>query len=226
LLYIFSLLIVEIIIPLYLKPETSGFFSKRCFMFRIFLLFTLGLRIALPVFSQVNDIDLLLKINHHRPVGLDGTCRFVSSTVTPLSIACPVTLLVVGKLSGDKPMFQNGIKSGIAITATVSVYTLLKYVINRKRPYDAYPDIDKLANESTPSFPSGHTASAFCTATSLSLMYPKWYVIIPAYSWASLVAYSRMHLGMHYPTDVIVGVLLGVSASLLTFKVQQLAEKK
>jgi membrane-associated phospholipid phosphatase len=123
-------------------------------------------------------------------------------------------------------MFQNGIKSGIAITATVSVYTLLKYVINRKRPYDAYPDIDKLANESTPSFPSGHTASAFCTATSLSLMYPKWYVIIPAYSWASLVAYSRMHLGMHYPTDVIVGVLLGVSASLLTFKVQQLAEKK
>jgi undecaprenyl-diphosphatase len=134
---------------------------------------------------------------------------FVSKTVTPLGIACPLTMILIGKAYGDKATYQNGIKSGLAITATVFTYTLLKYTINRERPYNAYGDIDKLANESTPSFPSGHTSSAFCTATSLSLVYPKWYVIVPAYSWAALVGYSRMHLGMHYPSDVLAGAILG-----------------
>jgi membrane-associated phospholipid phosphatase len=195
-------------------------------MFRFFFLVIFIFIVTLPACAQHSDIELLRYINHHRPVGLDGTCRFISSTVTPLGIGCPFSLVFLGQMKGDKAMFQNGIKSGIAITATVTTYTILKYAIHRKRPYETYDDIDKLASEFTPSFPSGHTASAFCTATSLSLMYPKWYVIVPSFSWASFVGYSRMHLGMHYPSDVLVGALLGIGTSLITFKVQQWAGKK
>ena len=57
---------------------------------------------------------------------------------------------------------------------------------------------------------------AFATATSLSLTYPKWYIIVPAYSWAGAVGYSRMHLGVHYPSDVFIGALVGAGSAWLT----------
>jgi len=52
-------------------------------------------------------------------------------------------------------------------------------------------------------------------------MYPKWYVIVPAYSWAAFIGYSRMHLGMHYPFDVLAGAIIGTGISLVSFKVQR-----
>jgi membrane-associated phospholipid phosphatase len=193
---------------------------------RLLLIIILMFRVITPSKAQYSDIGLLRNINKNNSAGLVGTSRFVSTTVTPISIAFPTTLMVLGKISGDRTTLYNGFKSGIAITATVTTYTLLKYIINRERPYNSYPDILKRANESTPSFPSGHTSSAFCTATTLSLMYPKWYVVVPAYSWASMVAYSRMYLGMHYPSDVFAGALLGVGTSLLTFEIYKWIGKK
>ncbi len=192
------------------------------FSFPIILFFQL----AVTVFAQNFDSVLLRKINLKLPVALDGSCRFISKTVTPLSILLPATLFTVGGISGNRTMFQNGIKSGMAISVSSSLATILKYVVNRHRPYETYSDIQRPSSYHTPSFPSGHTTSAFCTATSLSLMYPKWYVIVPSYSWATCVAYSRMHLGMHYPTDVIAGAILGAGISVLSFKAYQWIGKR
>lgn len=189
-------------------------------MFRIFSLL-LVFQFSTQVFSQNIDIDILRRINLNRPVALDGTCKFLSKSVTPTCIAMPLTLLVVGKLNHDQTTWNNGLKAGLAISASMSLSTILKYTVHRERPYTTYPDIQRLSSDFTPSFPSGHTTSAFCTATSLSLMYPKWYVIVPAYSWATMVGYSRMHLGMHYPFDVLAGALLGTGVSILSFKVQR-----
>ena len=69
--------------------------------------------------------------------------------------------------------------------------------------------------------PSGHTSGAFATATALSLKYPEWYVIVPSYLWASSVGLSRMHLGLHYPTDVLAGAVLGAGSAYLTYKVNE-----
>ncbi len=177
--------------------------------------------LSVSINAQNIDIDLLRQINLHRPVGLDGTCKLTSKTVTAASIALPLTLLLVGKASDNRVTFNNGLKSALAISVSMSVSTILKYAVNRPRPYTTYPDIQRLSSDFTPSFPSGHTTSAFCTATSLSLMYPKWYVIVPAYSWATFVGYSRMHLGMHYQFDVLAGAILGTGISLVSFKVQK-----
>ncbi|GAB2971723.1 hypothetical protein GCM10027049_01640 [Mucilaginibacter puniceus] len=67
---------------------------------------------------------------------------------------------------------------------------------------------------------------AFATATSLSLSFPKWYVIIPSYTYAAAIGYSRMYLGVHYPTDVLAGALLGTGTAFLTWKLQKILFKK
>jgi membrane-associated phospholipid phosphatase len=189
-------------------------------MHRFSVSIILFFQFAFALYAQNIDIKILRAINHNRPVELDGSCRFFSNTVATASILLPVSLITIGALSKNKSTLQNGYKSGIAISVSWSLSMGLKYLIGRDRPYQTYPDIQRLSSDFTPSFPSGHTISAFCTATSLSLMYPKWYVIVPSYTWAAFIGYSRMHLGMHYPFDVLAGALIGTGISLLIFKGQ------
>jgi membrane-associated phospholipid phosphatase len=58
------------------------------------------------------------------------------------------------------------------------------------------------------------------------MAYPKWYVVVPSFVWASSVGYSRMHLGVHYPSDVLVGAMVGSSSAFLTQKANQWLNKK
>ena len=74
--------------------------------------------------------------------------------------------------------------------------------------------------------PSGHTSAAFYSATSLSILYPKWYVIVPSYLWASSVAWARMYEGVHYPSDVFVGAVVGAGSAWIAYKVQKCVDKK
>ncbi|MGB8358080.1 MAG: phosphatase PAP2 family protein, partial [Bacteroidales bacterium] len=53
------------------------------------------------------------------------------------------------------------------------------------------------------------------------LDYPKWYVIVPSYAYAGTVAYSRMHLGVHYPSDVLAGALIGSGCAVLSHYVNK-----
>ena len=81
------------------------------------------------------------------------------------------------------------------------------------------PDAD------SPSFPSGHTAAAFSLATSLSITYPKWYVIAPSAVWACGVGFARMNQGVHYPSDVVAGAAIGVGCAFVNVYVNRWLNK-
>lgn len=92
---------------------------------------------------------------------------------------------------------------------------LLKPLIARVRPYDAYSNFELIINKLHDfSFPSGHTYSAFCGAT--ILLYVNKKLGYAALVLAILTAFSRIYLFVHYPSDVLAGMIMGVSIALFS----------
>jgi len=140
----------------------------------------------------------------------------VSSSVYPIALATPFSMLAVGYIQKDKKLQQKGWDVVGAVFINTVITQGLKYSINRARPYEKYPAfVHPHDIESDASFPSGHTSTAFATATSLSINFKKWYVVVPAYAYAASVGYSRLYLGEHYPTDVFAGALVGAGSAYL-----------
>ena len=185
------------------------------------------LLVPFTLFSQSkNNIDfrILHSINNPQPLPSDGFYRFMSNSDMYIITGVPVTMAIIGLADGDDKLLRN---AGVMASGTIinlGVTAGLKYLVKRKRPFTTYKGI--IVNKSgspcnDPSFPSGHSSTSFMLATSLSLQYPKWYVIAPAYLYAGTVAYSRMDLGVHYPSDIIGGALIGSGSAYLTYKINE-----
>jgi membrane-associated phospholipid phosphatase len=189
------------------------------------IFFTLFL-ISFSPFAQNLDIDILKDINQDLNQNLDKPFNSISKSVYPLSVAVPISLLGSGLIKKDKNLQRKGLASLASLTISMGTTYSLKKIINRDRPYITYPNIQPYYIENNPAFPSGHTTAAFSTATSLSLTFKKWYVVVPAYTWAGAVAYSRLHLGVHYPSDVLAGAVIGAGSAWLCYKANRWLQRK
>ena len=185
------------------------------------LLFLLIWLIPAFGFSQNIDIRLLRSVYSPHALKADETMKFVSGANNFVVVGIPVTIGIVGLIEHDDKLFNSACQIVAANAINYGATMALKYSVNRQRPFQTYPDIRNKSFEGSPSFPSGHTSSAFATATSLSLNYPQWYVVVPSYLWAGTVAYSRMYLGVHYPSDLLGGMIVGAGSAYLTFKLNK-----
>lgn len=183
---------------------------------RLYLLFLLLLAPLLPLRGQGADYNMLCSLQQQRMPVLDDVFIWTSNSLV-LAPALPVSLLASGWLAGDDNLIRGGAETGLSFLLAAGVTEGLKLTVRRPRPFLGYPD--DLQPVRTPpgfSFPSGHTSLSFAVATSVSLCYPKWYVVAPAMLWAAGVGFSRLYLGVHYPSDVLTGALVGVGSALLS----------
>jgi undecaprenyl-diphosphatase len=103
----------------------------------------------------------------------------------------------------------------VAAVAAELLVVVLKVLTDRARPPLADPSIESLvALPDSASFPSGHAATAFAAAAAVGVLHPRFR--LPLLAAAGVVALSRVYLGVHYWSDVLVGSLLGVAVALVT----------
>jgi membrane-associated phospholipid phosphatase len=195
--------------------------NKHVIVILIWLFFMIGKNTA-----QGFDYNVLKSLSKRQSPSDTRFNKFVSDAAAPICIGTPVAMMGIGLLSKNKDLQEKGLQTGIAFALTVGETYLIKALVKRPRPYITYPDLKNQTTEGSYSFPSGHTSSTFSIATSLSLNYPKWYVIAPAYLWAGATGFSRMYLNVHYPTDVLTGAALGSLTAWVTWKVNKKIQEK
>lgn len=112
---------------------------------------------------------------------------------------------------------RTGITLAVALVIDLILCNgILKPLVARIRPYDLHHGINLLIAAPTDySFPSGHTAASFAAAS--VLIYRKDRLWIPALVLAVLIAFSRLYLYVHYPTDVLFGIVVGVFSGWVGF---------
>lgn len=178
------------------------------------------------IYSQPTEVRMLKAMNAGKLPMWDKTMEGVSFSVYP---AMPLTVggvWLYGYTRNDKEMMRNGYKGAATLCLANGLSYALKVGIARKRPFVSYPnDITQRTHVGPLSFPSGHTTAAFATATALSLSTKKWQWAVPAYAYAGLVGYSRMRLGVHYPSDVLAGALIGIGSGMLVWQLDKMIRR-
>jgi membrane-associated phospholipid phosphatase len=184
-----------------------GLIREKIFYFLLFV----NVLLSPATIAQNLGVDILKAINPMYPnsqywIQTSASAYWVSGILSFGSLG-------YGLLKNDEQLKHNGYEMLISIGAGALVTEIIKITVNRERPADKYPTeifvLDPVHGES---FPSGHTALAFSTATTLALEYKKWYIVVPAFLWAGSVGYSRMYLGKHYPGDVLAGAIIGIGS--------------
>ncbi|NBX28157.1 MAG: phosphatase PAP2 family protein [Chitinophagia bacterium] len=169
------------------------------------------------IHAQQEDIKLLRAV-YAGNRSMDAMHALSQSTY-PISILCPVAVYAFSSKQDSNALLHT--KQVLYSMATAAIFTYgTKWLINRARPYETYADIIPYNKEIDPSFPSGHTSMAFNTAMNISMLSHQPWVKITAFTWASAIAYSRLYLGEHYPSDIIAGALIGAGSAYLSSKAQ------
>lgn len=116
---------------------------------------------------------------------------------------------------------RKGVIAGILIILLIiltdQTSNLIKAYFQRIRPCNALQDVHLLVNATSSfSFPSSHAVNNFAAATLFSYFYPKYKVVL--FTSAFVIASSRIFVGVHYPFDMLAGILIGIAlASLLLY---------
>lgn len=121
-----------------------------------------------------------------------------------LMIALCIILMIIPKTR------RLGIVCSCSLAATFLLNNLLlKNIVARTRPYEAVDGLSRIiGQQSDYSFPSGHSGASFAVAVPIFKECPR-RIGVPVLILAFLIALSRLYVGVHYPTDIIAGILLG-----------------
>ncbi|AOZ92111.1 phosphatase PAP2 family protein [Paenibacillus crassostreae] len=126
-----------------------------------------------------------------------------------------ITVSILTWAFAPLPWSTTGAQAAIALAISHIPVSIVKKLYPRLRPYIAIKETNTFRNPlSDHSFPSGHTTAAFSTAFPFMLAFPEWMPVFLSLS--TIVGFSRIYLGLHYPSDVLAGAFIGSSVAYIT----------
>lgn len=163
-------------------------------------------------YLKTSDLFLLKLFNH------SIKCKvldFFMPIITYLgSFAFTITFCLAALIYPDEQIRLLGIRSSATLSLATLISQIIKTSVSRLRPFLKIQNLNiKKIGIDQYSFPSGHTTAAFSLAVTVALSFPA--LSILCLFLALLVGISRMYLGVHYPSDVLVGMFLGTFCSLI-----------
>ena len=124
---------------------------------------------------------------------------------------CFILLLI---LFGKEKTRFIGMQGAATLMISQTITYSLKSLLSRERPYNMLKNLNTFGIVLKDySFPSGHTSASFSIATTIAFNMPKLAILVLAI--ALTIGVSRVYLGVHYPTDVAAGIIIGVVSALL-----------
>jgi undecaprenyl-diphosphatase len=170
---------------------------------------------ALIEYISHRDINILRIINN------SWKCKFLDIIMPAMTYLGSFPFMFIfctgAFLLSSTYLHVMAIKAMISISISTGIGKLLKISVTRLRPFISIPNLNiKKIGIDEYSFPSGHTTGAFSLAVIIALYSPIFgFISIPL---AFCVGISRVYIGVHYPTDVIMGIIIGTTCSILTYK--------
>ena len=173
---------------------------------------------------MLTDIDnaLFFFINHNpaNPV-CDAFVAFFMQIPGQLVIICLGALALI---VGNKYLKFTSLIFFSSFTVSRYAYKTIKEIVKRPRPFVDLNNVRLLLGPREGySFPSGHATTSFCIATVIAMRYPK--LRYPAFIAAILVALSRPYVGVHYPSDILAGSILGIFVGYILTRTAEKCEK-
>lgn len=159
--------------------------------------------------QSIDETILFFIQSHMKSPTLDQVMVFITSLGNAGLIWITIAFVLL--------LMKRYQKCGVCLLCAIALAThlgedFLKPIFGRVRPCNVFPDVVLLIHRPhTPSFPSGHTMVGFASAT--VLYYYNRRLGIIAYLLAAAIAFSRLYLFVHYPTDILGGIFFGVVSS-------------
>jgi membrane-associated phospholipid phosphatase len=178
------------------------------------------------VFVKIGlDLKLFRVFNNYR-YGLANTIiPITDKSVLPVSILLPLSLAAFSRVNSNYYDENSGLLLAVSEITSTGITLGIKQLFQRGRPFETLDSVyENRFNSPTDkyAFPSGHTTIAFSIATALTLRYPdKPFLIAGSYLYAAIVGYGRIYLGVHYPLDVLGGVVVGCGTSILVYSLRK-----
>lgn len=179
------------------------------------------------------DRDLFLWLNGNHAVWLDSIMFFVSSNFFWLPVIVVAIGLIVNKYG--KKAWLPILLLIFTYICTEQITNLVKHAVERYRPSHNI-EIQHLVHTirgytgGMYGFFSAHAANSFGLALLSAIFIKNRYYTIAVLAWAIIVSYSRIYLGVHYPSDIVVGATVGIIVSglfiLLYVKINKAIEQK
>ncbi len=196
---------------------------------RILIIIVSAILFVLLIPAIPFDNSIMISINGatSHPIYTILNVLFIIETsfIHYIFVAMFFILLLIAAIAKDKVPVLDEWKiilmvSLIAFAFEEPLINILKLIFARPRPFDQWPlmlFLNPLTSAGGYSFPSGHSASGFCVIAPLLLKFENRIYKILFSLFGYLSAFARVYVGVHFPTDIIVGSLVGIGLGLLSY---------